>query len=124
VPERLTILLDQNIPREIKCWLARLNSAWSIFHTSDVALDGRPDADVLEWARIHNAVVITCDEDFSDLRNPSLKSVRSIIRLRVWPTTVEEIQRGLERLFLERQLGDFARSLIVIDTSTIRIRKL
>ena len=123
MPEQLTILLDQNIPREIKNWISELNRSWSIFHTSDLALDGRPDSDVLEWARIHDAIVITFDEDFSDLRNPGLKSLRAVIRLRVWPTTVEEIRRGLDRLFSEKSLEDFSRNLVIVDDLNIRIRK-
>jgi Domain of unknown function (DUF5615) len=68
VPEALTVLLDQNVPRAIAPWLRARRTQWTIYHTSDVALSGRPDEEVFVWAQQREAVIVTFDEDFADQR--------------------------------------------------------
>ncbi|MDH4154420.1 MAG: hypothetical protein OEV01_11600 [Nitrospira sp.] len=46
-----------------------------------------------------------------------------IIRLRVWPTTIEETQNALERLLAEVPDTELARALVIIDRGAIRIRR-
>ena len=45
------------------------------------------------------------------------------IRLRVWPTTIEETQDALERLLGEVPDEELARALVIVDRETIRIRR-
>ena len=66
MPEALTVLLDQNVPRAIAHWLRVRRTRWTIYHTSDVALSGRPDEEIFAWAQQRHAVIITFDEDFAD----------------------------------------------------------
>lgn len=69
-PERqLTVLLDQNVSRDIKPWLRELRPSWRILHTSDVGLQAEPDDRIVDWAISHEAVVITFNGDFADKRN-------------------------------------------------------
>lgn len=42
----LTVLLDQNVPHAIAPWLRNHHPHWTVFHTSDTALSGRPDEEV------------------------------------------------------------------------------
>jgi hypothetical protein len=46
-----------------------------------------------------------------------------VIRLRVWPTTVEETESALERLLETVPDEDLVGSLIIIDARRIRIRR-
>ena len=46
-----------------------------------------------------------------------------IIRLRVWPTTIEETQDSLERLLGEVPDAELARALVIIDREAIRVRR-
>ena len=46
-----------------------------------------------------------------------------VIRLRVWPTTVELAQAALERLLSTTQDEVLPGSLIIIDNNKIRIRR-
>lgn len=119
----LHVLLDQNVPRAIADWLRALRPAWRVSHVTEVGLDGRPDDQVFGWAQQHNAVVITFDEDFADLRMYPLGKHKGVVRLRVWPTTVEETQRGLERLLTAAGDHDLIGSLIIVDAHRIRIRR-
>lgn len=91
-------------------------------HTSDVALSERPDEEIFAWAQQRQAMILTCDEDFADQRSFPIGSHAGIIRLRVWPTTIEETQAALERLLEEVPDAELARALVIIDRETIRVR--
>jgi predicted nuclease of predicted toxin-antitoxin system len=123
VPEALTVLLDQNVPRVIASWLRTHRPQWTIYHTSDVALSGRPDGELFAWAQQQHAVIITFDEDFADQRTFPIGSHAGIIRLRVWPTTIEETQDALERLLADVPDTELAGALVIIDREAIRVRR-
>ena len=123
MPEALTVLLDQNVPRAIAQWLLTQRPQWTIYHTSDVELSGRPDEEIFAWAQSRQAVIVTFDEDFADQRSFPIRSHAGIIRLRVWPTTVEETQQALERLLAEVPDTELAQALVIVDREAIRIRR-
>ncbi len=123
MPEALTVLLDQNVPRAIASWLRTRRPQWTVYHTSDVALSGRPDEEVFAWAQQRLAMIITFDEDFADQRTFPIGFHAGIIRLRVWPTTIEETQDALERLLVEVPDAELARALVIIDREAIRVRR-
>ena len=123
MPEALTVLLDQNVPRAIAQWLNTQRPQWTIYHTSDVELSGRADEEVFAWAQTRQAVTVTFDEDFADQRSFPIGSHAGIIRLRVWPTTVEETQQALARLLAEISDTELAHALVIVDREAIRIRR-
>lgn len=123
MPEALTVLLDQNVPRAIAHWLRVRRTRWTIYHTSDVALSGRPDEEIFAWAQQRHAVIITFDEDFADQRTFPIGSHAGIIRLRVWPTSIEETQDALERLLADVPDTELAGALVIIDREAIRVRR-
>ena len=123
MPDALTVLLDQNVPRAVASWLRARRPHWTIYHTSDIALSGRPDEELFAWAQQRQALIVTFDEDFADQRTFPLGSHVGIIRLRVWPTTIEETQRALERLLGEVPDAELWRALVIIDREAIRIRR-
>ena len=89
--------LDQNIPREVALWLRTERPGWRVSHVSEVGLEGKPDSDVFRWAQANGAMIVTYDEDFADGRLFPLDSHSGVIRLRVWPTTVEATKEALSR---------------------------
>lgn len=121
--EALSILLDQNVPRVIAPWLQTRRPHWTVSHTSDVGLSGQPDDVVFAWAQQRQSLIMTFDEDFTDQRAFPLGSHAGIIRLRIWPTTIEETQRALDRLLAEVPDAELARALVIIDREAIRIRR-
>lgn len=123
MPEALTVLLDQNVPRAIAAWLRARRPQWMVFHASDVGLSGQHDETLFAWAQQRGALIITFDEDFADQRAFPLGSHSGIIRLRVWPTTIEETQRALDRLLAEVPDVEISRSLVIIDREAIRVRR-
>ena len=123
MPEALTVLLDQNVPRAIAQWLRTQRPQWTVYHTSDVELSGRLDEEVFAWAQTRQAMIVTFDEDFADQRSFPIGSHAGVIRLRVWPTTVEETQQALERLLAEVPDTELAHALVIVDREAIRIRR-
>lgn len=123
MPEPLTVLLDQNVPRAIAQWLRTRRPHWTIYHTSDVALSGQPDEEIFVWAQSRQAIIITFDEDFADQRSFPVGSHAGIIRLHVWPTTIEESQEALQRLLGEIPDVELTRALVIVDRDAIRIRR-
>ncbi len=122
VPDRLTVLLDQNIPRAIASWLRSIRPTWVVHHTSDVQLSGKSDEAVFSWAVQNKALIISFDEDFADGRSFPAREHHGIVRLRVWPTTTEETQRALDRLLHEVADEELTGALVIVDRSRIRIR--
>jgi len=122
VPEGLRILLDQNVPREIAPWLHGLRPSWEVHHAAEVALAGRPDREIFAWAQAHQAIIVTFDEDFADQRSFPVGEHHGVIRLHVWPTTVEEAQDALGRLLAEIPDAELRGALVIIERGRIRVR--
>jgi predicted nuclease of predicted toxin-antitoxin system len=122
VRDRLIVLLDQNVPRAVASWLRSMRPAWMVHHTSDVGLSGHSDEAVFSWAVQHNALIITFDEDFADGRSFPAREHHGIVSLRVWPTTTEETQQALDRLFREVSDDELSGALVIVGPSRIRIR--
>jgi hypothetical protein len=60
---------------------------------------------------------------FADARQYPLGRHHGIIRLRVWPTTIEQTQDAIQRLLKHAPIDQWHNSLIIIDNQKIRIRK-
>jgi predicted nuclease of predicted toxin-antitoxin system len=116
VPRDLAVLLDENIPPELGPWLAAQRPGWTIRHR------GRSDREVFERAQSMGALVLTFDEDFADQRAFPVGAHHGVIRLRIWPTTVEEAQAALLRLLSEVDDDDLVGALVIIGRTHIRVR--
>lgn len=122
MPDRLIVLLDQNVPRAVASWLRSVRPAWVVHHTSDVGLSGQSDEAVFSWAVQNKALIITFYEDFADGRSFPAREHHGIVRLRVWPTTTEETQQALDRLFREVSDDELSGALVIVGRSRIRVR--
>lgn len=122
MPERLTVLLDQNVPRTVAAWIRSVKPTWVVHHTNDVGLSGQSDEAVFSWAVRNKALIVTFDEDFADGRSFPAREHHGIVRLRVWPTTTEETQQALDRLLGEVSDEELIGALIIVDRSRIRVR--
>lgn len=120
----LKILLDQNVPLAVAEWLRDQRPDWEVQHVNELGFRGRSDDFLYQWAQENEAIIITFDEDFADARMYPLGRHHGIIRLRVWPTTVEVTQDALARLLADLPEADWRDSLIIIDNQKIRVRRL
>lgn len=120
---KLSVALDENVPPVIVDYLSRKRPDWVVRHVRDIGLRGASDHAVFEWAQRNQYIVITFDEDFADARMFPIGAHAGVIRLRVWPTTVEETESALDRLLSSVEDSALAGSLVIIDRARIRIRR-
>jgi predicted nuclease of predicted toxin-antitoxin system len=91
------ILLDQNVPVAAADWLRRQRPSWQVDHVNELGFAGRPDEFLYRWAQEHKSTIVTFDEHFADARFHDLGHHFGIVRLRVWPTTIEATISALNR---------------------------
>jgi len=105
--------------------LAERQAAW-LGHQARQRLgfQGRADEFLYLWAQENGAIIVTYDEDFADSRFYPLGHHHGVIRLRVWPTTVEQTQNAMERVIADLHPSKWRNCLIIIDNQKIRVRKL
>lgn len=120
----LRILLDQNIPPVVCEFVRRRRPDWEVRHVNDVGLNGATDEAIFQWAQKDRSIVVTFDEDFADARMYPAGSHAGVIRLRVWPTTIENTEFALERLFESVTDQDLMGALAIVDDLKIRVRRL
>ena len=122
MPESFAVLLDQNVPQPVAAWLRELRPAWIVYHVKEIGLAGKRDREIFAWAQERQAIIITFDEDFADQRSFPVGEHHGVVRLRVWPTTIEETQDALERLLAEVPDNELLGALVIIDRARIRVR--
>jgi predicted nuclease of predicted toxin-antitoxin system len=88
-----------------------------------LGFEGQSDDFLYRWAQQEKAIVITFDEDFADSRLRPLGTHCGIIRLRVWPTTIEKTIEALDSLLHQLPEEEWIGSLIIIDNQKTRVRK-
>jgi len=122
VPDRLRVVLDQNLPMSVATWLRRVKPDWAIWHTAEIRLAGAEDSRIFQWACEHQAIIVTYDEDFADQRTYPLGSHYGVVRLRVFPTTAEQTQAALERLLVVVGDDEMRGALVVVDRRRVRLQ--
>jgi len=118
----LCLLLDQNIPRAAGEWLRTQRPRWRVHHVNDLGFAGRSDEFLYRWALEHEAIVVTYDEDFADVRFYPIGKHHGVVRLRVWPTAEEKTVEALGRLLDQLPPAEWRGRLIIIDNQKIRVR--
>lgn len=118
----LNLLLDQNVPVAAADWLRDHRPEWIVRHVNELGFEAQEDEFLFRWAQQQKAIVITYDEDFADARFYPLGRHCGVIRLRVWPTTVEATIAAMDRLLEQLPSSEWPDSLIIIDDQKIRIR--
>ncbi len=88
-----------------------------------MGLAGKSDRQVYEWAQTAHALIVTFDEDFADQRAFPVGQYCGVVRLRVWPTTIEVTQFALGRLFEEFTEAELRGCLAIVDRTHIRMRR-
>ena len=116
-------LLDQNVPEVIGKWLENLELNLEVSHINSLGMAGAGDDDIFDYAQKGEWLIVTFDEDFADERIFPLGSHHGIIRLRIWPTTIEEIKSALIRLLDEFSVSELHGALVIIDRRNIRVRR-
>jgi predicted nuclease of predicted toxin-antitoxin system len=93
-----------------------------VVRVQDVDLSGAPDAEVFQTAQERNAVLVTTDRGFGDIRTYPPSSHHGIIVLKVSPDPeqVRAVHRTLRQLLDTEEL--FSGTLFIVDGQKYRKR--
>ena len=116
------ILLDQGLPRSAAELLRAAN--WEVVHAQEIGLATQSDAEIIQYARNEQRVIVTLDADFHALLAVSGSNCPSVVRIR------REGLRGLELSNLLMQIwpgvaaATDSGAVVTVTDSTVRIRRL
>ncbi len=118
----MKLLLDQGLPRSAVQRLAAAEI--ESVHVGSVGLATASDADILEYARREDLVVVTLDADFHALIALSGASAPSVVRIRI-----EGLDGPALAELLERVVGDVGTqlekgALVSVTPHRVRLRRL
>lgn len=116
------ILLDQGLPRS--AGPALCDEGWDVLHTGDIGLSRSTDAQILEYARREDRVIITLDSDFHTILALTNASAPSVIRIRLEGLRGPDLAFLIKRIWpkIEPQLKKGA--MVSVTDSGIRIRNI
>lgn len=118
----MKLLLDMNIaPR----WAEYLRTAGvQAIHWSSIGPGNTPDADIMEYARAENFIILTQDLDFTTLLAFMREKKPSVVQVRAGDTSPETIGACVVCAIrqVEKELNEGA--LLTIDTNRARLRIL
>jgi predicted nuclease of predicted toxin-antitoxin system len=116
------IILDQGLPRSTASILR--TRGWDVLHVGEVGLSNAKDMEILQFAKLHERVVVTLDSDFHALLMVNKLNSPSVVRLRLEGLKGEELAGILENIWKEVS-DDLAQgAMVTVDRNTIRIHRL
>ncbi len=112
VPESLKLYLDQMFRLEVA--QALRDEGYDVVRASEVGQDRADDQQILEKAITENRVLITLDAHFGDWVILPLKQHSGVIRLKVNPTTSNNVLKLLIPFLRLHSLGKFKDRLVIL----------
>lgn len=118
----MRLLLDANLPRRAIGAIASLGH--DVFFVRDMGLGGAPDSIIAARAIEDDAVLVTRDLDFADVRRYPPEQFAGLLMLRLADTAgVDEIVEVLRRFLGESDLLKHLRGrLAIVETDRVRFR--
>lgn len=118
----MRILIDMNMsPLLVEVLQSR---GWEAMHWSHVGGPSARDAEILQFAKQHDCVVLTHDLDFSAILAISRDTLPSVIQVRTQDVLSEQFRDLLAAALRQFEVELKAGALIVIDESRSRARVL
>ena len=119
---RLSFLADMNIsPLTVSTLRAR---GWNIIRSSEVMSKSTKDLDVLEYARLHDMVIITQDLDFSMLLALRGYTKPSLINIRLEEARPHKVTGRIMDTVSELQPELTQGVVVTVDETSVRYRYL
>ncbi|HEY4611777.1 MAG TPA: DUF5615 family PIN-like protein [Bacteroidota bacterium] len=117
----MRFLLDQNLSPQTSAFLRTLG--YDVLDVGQLGLAGASDLDILQRARTESRIVITFNADFADVREIPLGNHAGVIRLRIFPQTIEVLHPILKRELAELQSINLSGCLVIIDNWRVRLKR-
>ncbi len=98
------------------------NKGFSVVRAQELGMTGASDPEIYDKAQELNAVLITNDQGFSDIRKypPSTHSGMIVLKMSPHPLVVQEVHKVLEVLFERENL--LKGTLFIVDRTKYRKR--
>jgi len=118
----MTVLIDMNLSPSWRAFLEQ--SGFCAIHWIDVGPGNAPDHQIMEYARTHNAVILTHDLDFSSILAATKGQKPSVIQIRSQDLSIESIGASVVQC-LKQMSGELdSGALISLENLKLRIRLL
>ena len=118
----MKFLLDQGLPRSTVKELA--DRAIDAEHVGQLGMATASDEEILEAARVRDAIVVTLDADFHSLLAAAHAMNPSVIRIRIEGLKGEDIALLIERVIGSGQTELETGAAVSVTNGGIRIRLL
>jgi predicted nuclease of predicted toxin-antitoxin system len=115
MPESLRLYLDQMFRLEVG--EALRSEGHDVVRASEVGQSRSDDQEILETAISENRILVTLDEHFGDWVILPLKRHPGVIRLKVNPTTSENVLKLLLPFLRIFSSGEFKDHLVIISST-------
>jgi len=99
------------------------NEGWDVTTVKEIGLRGAKDPEVLNKAQEMEAVFITRDSDFGDVRRFPPSAYQGVIVLKMTYRTSNEVHAVLRKMLREVKEDEFVGTLFVVDHNKWRTRR-
>jgi len=115
-------LVDMPLSPSLVMWLAA--KGHDAVHASTIGLLRASDVEILERARLERRIILTADLDYPRLLATTHPEAAGLILFRGGNYSDREIEDRLARVFVVVSDEDIATSLLVVENTRIRRRRL
>jgi predicted nuclease of predicted toxin-antitoxin system len=116
------IVIDMNLAPEWARYLE--NAGHNTIHWSAIGRATDSDRDLMQWARSHNHIIMTCDLDFGTMLALSGADRPSVVQLRTDSTLPARVGPVVLAALGKAEVELLSGSLLTIDTIRTRLRIL
>lgn len=120
--KNITFLADMGISQTTVKWLKE--QGFDAFHVRDMNMHRATDTEILEKARNHEHIVLTCDLDFGEILSASGEDYPSVVIFRLENEIPDHINKRLKQVLQESLEALIQGAIIVVEEGRHRIRKL
>lgn len=118
----MKLLIDMNLSPE---FCPRLKQAgWESTHWSEVGASNAPDAEIMEWARQNECVVITHDLDFGAILAVTRADAPSVLQVRTQDVTPDYLVPLLTTVLTDHLQSIASGALVIVEETRSRVRIL
>jgi len=117
----LNFLIDANMPRSTKATIESLG--YNVVDVRDILPPATPDSDIASLALTENRVIITRDQDFSNIILYPPQKYPGIIVLKVHALKPSEMNKLIELFLVSNSPEAISHCLIILEPHRFRIKR-
>lgn len=118
----MKFLVDMPLSPTLATWLR--DKGFDAVHANDFGLDQAPDAEVIARAKHEDRTIITADLDYPRLLASAQSIEPSVILFRDGEWSEAEVRTRLNDILAGLTSDDIARSILVVERTRLRRRRL